>query len=115
MNFTSYSDLAVQMAVDLVNTRDPLTEGDNLTTVADLHSFLAGYERDWPGQDWHPGRPTRQDLRDVLELRTALRAVFATENADDLIKSLTTQYNRARQGRITAELMDVIGGVEALS
>ncbi len=39
----------------------------------------------------------------------------ATENADDLIKSLTTQYNRARQGRITAELMDVIGGVEALS
>ena len=83
MNFTTYSDLAVQMAVDLVNTRNPLTEGDNLTTVADLHSFLAGYERDWPGQDWHPGRPTRQDLRDVLQLRTALRAVFATENADD--------------------------------
>jgi F-type H+-transporting ATPase subunit gamma len=24
------------------------------------------------------------------------------------------QYNRARQGRITSELMDVIGGVEAL-
>jgi F-type H+-transporting ATPase subunit gamma len=39
----------------------------------------------------------------------------ATENADDLIKSLTTQYNRARQGRITSELMDVIGGVEALA
>jgi F-type H+-transporting ATPase subunit gamma len=38
----------------------------------------------------------------------------ATENADELIKHLSMQYNRARQGRITSELMDVIGGVEAL-
>lgn len=39
----------------------------------------------------------------------------ATENARDLIKSLSMKYNRARQGRITSELMDLIGGVEALS
>ena len=39
----------------------------------------------------------------------------ATENAGDLIKRLGRQYNRARQSRITSELMDVIGGVEALS
>ena len=39
----------------------------------------------------------------------------ATENAEDLIKRLGRQYNRARQSRITSELMDVIGGVEALS
>ena len=38
----------------------------------------------------------------------------ATENAGDLIKDLSMQYNRARQGRITSELMDLIGGVEAL-
>jgi F-type H+-transporting ATPase subunit gamma len=38
----------------------------------------------------------------------------ATENADDLIKSLSRKYNRARQSRITSELLDVIGGVEAL-
>ena len=38
----------------------------------------------------------------------------ATENAGDLIKTLSMQYNRARQGRITSELMDLIGGVEAL-
>ncbi|MEM8947057.1 MAG: ATP synthase F1 subunit gamma [Planctomycetota bacterium] len=38
----------------------------------------------------------------------------ATENAGELIKSLSMQYNRARQGRITSELMDLIGGVEAL-
>jgi F-type H+-transporting ATPase subunit gamma len=39
----------------------------------------------------------------------------ATENAEDLIKRLSSQYNRARQGRITSELMDVIGGAEAIS
>jgi len=39
----------------------------------------------------------------------------ATENADDLIRRLSMEYNRARQSRITSELMDVIGGVEALS
>ncbi|MBL9162492.1 MAG: ATP synthase F1 subunit gamma [Planctomycetaceae bacterium] len=38
----------------------------------------------------------------------------ATENAGELIKQLSMQYNRARQGRITSELMDLIGGVEAL-
>jgi F-type H+-transporting ATPase subunit gamma len=39
----------------------------------------------------------------------------ATESADGLIKRLSMQYNRARQGRITSELMDLIGGVEALN
>ncbi|MCG8448317.1 MAG: F0F1 ATP synthase subunit gamma, partial [Pirellulales bacterium] len=38
----------------------------------------------------------------------------ATENAGELIKTLSMQYNRARQGRITSELMDLIGGVEAI-
>jgi F-type H+-transporting ATPase subunit gamma len=38
----------------------------------------------------------------------------ATENAGDLIQRLSMQYNRARQSRITSELMDVIGGAEAI-
>jgi F-type H+-transporting ATPase subunit gamma len=39
----------------------------------------------------------------------------ATENADGLIKHLSLQYNRARQTRITNEIMEVLGGVEALA
>jgi F-type H+-transporting ATPase subunit gamma len=39
----------------------------------------------------------------------------ATENAGDLIKQLSMTYNRARQGRITGELLEVMGGVEALN
>ena len=38
----------------------------------------------------------------------------ATSNASDLIDRLTLQYNRARQAAITKELMEIIGGAEAL-
>lgn len=39
----------------------------------------------------------------------------ATENASDMIKSLSMTYNRARQSQITGEIMEIIGGVEALN
>ncbi len=38
----------------------------------------------------------------------------ATKNADDMVSRLTLQYNKARQASITKELMDIVGGVEAL-
>ena len=38
----------------------------------------------------------------------------ATENADDMVKSLTMLYNRARQAQITRELAEIIGGAAAL-
>jgi F-type H+-transporting ATPase subunit gamma len=38
----------------------------------------------------------------------------ATKNASEVIGQLTLQYNRARQAAITTELMEIIGGAEAL-
>jgi len=38
----------------------------------------------------------------------------ASKNCDDLIEHLTLMYNKARQAAITAELMDIVGGAEAL-
>ena len=38
----------------------------------------------------------------------------ATENADDMIKNLSSKYNRARQAQITKEIAEIIGGAEAL-
>jgi F-type H+-transporting ATPase subunit gamma len=38
----------------------------------------------------------------------------ATRNAKEMINSLTLEYNRARQAAITKELMEIIGGAEAL-
>ena len=39
----------------------------------------------------------------------------ATDAANDMIKLLTRQYNRARQTQITMELLDIVGGANALS
>jgi F-type H+-transporting ATPase subunit gamma len=39
----------------------------------------------------------------------------ATSNAEDMISSLSLQYNRARQGNITQELTEIIAGAEAIS
>ena len=43
---------------------------------------------------------------------TAMEA--ATKNAKEMIDVLTIQYNKARQERITKELLDIVGGAEAL-
>ena len=38
----------------------------------------------------------------------------ATNNASDLVKSLNVQFNKARQGAITTELIEIISGVESM-
>jgi F-type H+-transporting ATPase subunit gamma len=39
----------------------------------------------------------------------------ATENAEELLDDLTLTYNRARQEAITKEMLDIVGGAEALA
>jgi F-type H+-transporting ATPase subunit gamma len=39
----------------------------------------------------------------------------ATKNANDMIRQLQLQYNKARQASITKELLEVVAGAEALS
>jgi F-type H+-transporting ATPase subunit gamma len=38
----------------------------------------------------------------------------ATKACNDMIENLTLAYNKARQSAITADLMDIVGGAEAL-
>lgn len=45
--------------------------------------------------------------------RRAMKA--ATDNADELVKALTRAANAARQAEITQEIMEIVGGAEALS
>ena len=78
--------------------------------------------------------PTKQDLMDAVlprhltiqvwrmmlesvasEMGARMTAMdAATKNAGEMIDALTLQYNRARQSMITTELMEIIGGSEAL-
>jgi len=61
-----------------------------------------------------------QLYRALLETSTSEHAarMMAMDNAskacDDMIENLTLAYNKARQASITAELMDIVGGAEAL-
>jgi F-type H+-transporting ATPase subunit gamma len=51
-------------------------------------------------------------VSEQIARRVAMKA--ATENADEIIKGITQQYNRARQAKITKELAEIIGGAAAL-
>jgi F-type H+-transporting ATPase subunit gamma len=51
-------------------------------------------------------------VSEQIARRVAMKA--ATENAGDLIKALSQQYNRARQAKITKEISELIAGAEAL-
>jgi len=52
-------------------------------------------------------------VSEQIARRVAMKA--ATENAEQMIGMLSMAYNRARQGQITGELLEIIGGAEALS
>jgi F-type H+-transporting ATPase subunit gamma len=51
-------------------------------------------------------------VSEQIARRVTMKA--ATENADEMIKNLTREYNRARQAQITKEIAEVIGGAAAL-
>ena len=51
-------------------------------------------------------------VSEQIARRVAMKA--ATENAGDMIKLLSSKYNRARQAQITKEIAEVIGGAESL-
>lgn len=64
---------------------------------------------------------SRQILRALLEssaseLAARMAAMdAATKNADDLLASLSLLYNKVRQAYITKEILEVVGGAEALN
>lgn len=61
-----------------------------------------------------------QIFRALLESQAAEEAARmtamenATKNTKEMVEKLTLQYNKARQAAITTELMDIVGGAEAL-
>lgn len=40
---------------------------------------------------------------------------MATDNAQELLKDLKLSYNKARQAAITSEILEIVGGAEALN
>ncbi len=77
MDFSHYTDDPVQLAIDLVNTREVVAGTDRLTDLDGLGTFLAGIDPEL----WHPDwQLTEQDLAEVRSVRERLREVFGTES-----------------------------------
>ena len=65
----------------------------------------------------HIGVQVWQALLESFAAEQASRMVAmenATENASELIRGLTLEYNKARQAAITTEILEIVGGAEAL-
>ena len=76
---------------------------------------------DWPDERRaYFGRPNEPSSLWLVETaaaehgarRTAMKN--ATDNAGDMVQSLTRIYNRARQAAITQEIAEIVGGAAAL-
>jgi len=79
-------------------------DSDKAESMADLYEFMLA------SQIYHSfmdGAAAEQSSR-----MTAMEN--ASKNAGELIDSLTLKYNRARQSRITTELIEIISGASAL-
>ncbi|MCZ6727358.1 MAG: ATP synthase F1 subunit gamma [Acidobacteria bacterium] len=98
-------------------------------------SYEAPEGEDTAGEVLYEFSPSPQELLDELlpaSVRVRLFQAFtdaavseqvarmvamkaATDAAEDMIKRLTMQYNRARQTQVTMELLDIVGGANALA
>ena len=78
MDFSHYSGLPVELAVDLVNTLDAADGTEHLETADDLAVFIAAH-----GDDWDPPETAvgERDLHEVRAVRARLRAVFDADDA----------------------------------
>jgi F-type H+-transporting ATPase subunit gamma len=99
----------------------PLTAVEELEeTVWLLTSFIYEPSRQEILNELLPKNIEIQVFRAILESQASEEAARmtamenATKNADEMIDKLTLQYNKTRQANITKELMDIVGGVEAL-
>ncbi len=125
-------------AVDVIYTRFESTsqfypDVARLLPVGVMEDVNENVESDQLPQDYIYSPSPKEILQELIptEVRTRLYQFFcdavvseqvsrmrsmkaASDNADKMISELTRQYNRARQSQITSELLDILGGAEAI-
>ncbi|MEX2356431.1 MAG: ATP synthase F1 subunit gamma [Thermaerobacterales bacterium] len=96
------------------------TEGDRAGRHLDLVGYIYEPSAKRVFDELLPKSVEIQLYRIMMEAKTSEHAFRmkamknATDNAVDLIDSLTMQFNRARQAAITTEIAEIVGGAEAL-
>jgi len=75
-NFGPYMECSLDLAVDLVNTREVVAGHDHLTNAGELAAFVRDHELS------NAPTPTRWDVEEVRALRERLREVFLAETEE---------------------------------
>jgi F-type H+-transporting ATPase subunit gamma len=117
--YNEFRSVAVQRPVRQTLLPIPRTEGDG-QAAAESVDYIYEPSAEAILGDLLPRHVRMQVFRALMESlageygarMTAMEA--ATKNAKEMIDILTIQYNKARQEKITKELLDIVGGAEAL-
>jgi F-type H+-transporting ATPase subunit gamma len=117
--YNEFRSVAVQRPVRQKLLPIPRTDGDGQATAESV-DYIYEPSPEAILTDLLPRHVRMQVFRALMESlageygarMTAMEA--ATKNAKEMIDILTIQYNKARQEKITKELLDIVGGAEAL-
>ena len=118
--YNEFRSVAVQRAVRVQLLPIPHAETGGEGTPAEQVDYIYEPSAEAILGDLLPRHVRMQVWRALMESSagehgarmTAMEA--ATKNAKDIINVLSIQYNKARQEKITKELLDIVGGAEAL-
>lgn len=112
-------------ATTIVRTESflPITEDvdEELSYTPDAKEYIFEPSKEFIIQDLIPKSLKIQFYKSVLESSASehgsrMTAMDkATDNAGELLKDLKLTYNRARQAAITTEILEIVGGAEALA
>jgi F-type H+-transporting ATPase subunit gamma len=117
--YNEFRSVALQRPVRQQLLPIPRTDGDGQGTAESVDYIYEPSPQAILG-DLLPRHVRMQVFRALMESlageygarMTAMEA--ATKNAKEMIEILSVQYNKARQEKITKELLDIVGGAEAL-
>ncbi len=85
MDFSGYMDAPVRLAVDLVNTREPVSGEDLLVGPEDVYALVEPYADEWLHPDWVV---SEKDVHEMRALRSRLRGVFGATDAATAAETL---------------------------
>ncbi|MDI6744988.1 MAG: ATP synthase F1 subunit gamma [Thermodesulfovibrionales bacterium] len=117
----AYNEFKSVVAQKVVVTRLlPLASIETAAETLPVFNFIYEPSKEDIFNNLLPKNVEIQVFRALLESQASEEAARmsamenATKAANDMINNLTLQFNKARQASITKELMDIVGGVEAL-
>jgi F-type H+-transporting ATPase subunit gamma len=131
--YTHFVNMGVQRPT--VRRILPLEVVDEEVDISESQVGSAGYKAGRPIYPLYSFEPSPESVLDALLPKYVEDVVYAallmasasehasrrramksaTDNADELIKSLTRQSNQARQAEITQEISEIVGGADALA